>query len=328
MAIFSPKERDIQHFTTLLFYCKSIFNYGIKYTMSNLDAQIELLETTGNQIPPEERQARRLALPGVYLDIDGESVQALYDSLIVPAIPSMLAPSAEVHEALEAVRPGRTTEHEPNAFIEKILSRRGLLVGFSGYGTGTGPTRKYEYKAERDGIEALFDHFKQAGISIGSIIDGATGYGVPGLSGALAEQKGLPTTGFAPLESLRGAAMRRDYAVVGNKFGDEAKALGGSPDVLVVMGGGPNALKEIEAAQDMGTLVVAATLRDDYPENSVAHLLQRMANTKTAKKVGKPVICKTVDQLLDVFDGLDDGRLQATRDQRAEHLAKILAPVP
>ncbi|HTE57963.1 MAG TPA: hypothetical protein VK694_04420 [Verrucomicrobiae bacterium] len=301
--------------------------------MSNLEAQIELLRTTGNQFSDEERHSRRLALPGVYLEGDDGPEPALYDSVIVPAIPYLIAPSEEVHEALEAIRPGRATDQNPDDFIEKTFNRKGVLIGFSGYGTGSDPIKKYEYSAEHDGLQALFAHCRTAGISIDGVIDGATGYGVPGLSGTLAEKQGLITTGFAPLESLRGAAMRHKYGVVGKVFGDEAQALGGTPDILVAMGGGPNAQKEIEAALDLGTLVILATLRG-YPGNSIAHLPNRATEAKTAqdveaaRKAHIPVESTSVKHLLGIFDSLNMDRLRATRDQRAEHLARVLAPLP
>lgn len=300
--------------------------------MSNLEAQIELLKTTGNQFSVDERHPRRLALPGVYLEGDDGPEPALYDSLIVPAIPYMIAPDGDVQEALEAVRPGRATDQNPDDFIEKTLNRRGALIGFSGYGTGSGPTRKYEYSHEHDGIQALFAHCKTSGIPIGGVVDGATGYGVPGLSGTLAEKQGLVTFGFAPLESLRGAARRDNYGVIGTVFGDEAEVLGGTPDVLVAMGGGPNAQKEVEAALGLGTLVILATLKS-YPDNSIAYLPGRAAaetaqDVEDARKAGIPVESTSVEHLLNIFDTLNMDRLRATRDQRAAHLAQALAPRP
>ena len=280
-----------------------------------LDNQINLLRTAGNQFDEEERAMFWKPLPGVNM-AQGDGLEpALYDTRVVPKISEMIAHSGPVHEALEKVRPGRRTTRDMNPTIHKWLEGNGITLGFSGYGTGGG----FSYAAEHAGIQEIFDHCKATGLPIDGVVDGATGYGVPGLSGALAQKNNIPTIGFAPLRSLRGAAPRDTYVVVGEEFGDEAEALGAMPDALIAFGGGPFAEKEVETAIVLGTTVILAAIKE-YPESSAVHLTNRSPRARAAQEAGKLVVCKSISQVTDRLDGLKTAYLKLDREKRALHL--------
>jgi hypothetical protein len=169
--------------------------------LPSLPDQINLLRATGEQFHGEEKRARRLVLPGVRMpDPDNEPMS--YDGVIVPAIPTLIAPDKTLFEALRSVRPDTKTHQNPGTYISSIIDEPRLIVGFSGYGT-----EGFAYETEYVAINGIFDHLDKVGRSV-AIVDGGTGYGVPGLSGALARQRSYPTTGYIPARSLRGALPR------------------------------------------------------------------------------------------------------------------------
>jgi hypothetical protein len=296
--------------------------YGaVDFKEEEIDKQLKMLQATGDQFSAEDRKAHLLQLPSVWTAKGNTSKPVLYDTRILSLTPSVIAPSAQAYRALEAIRPQQTTTQDATAFIDLQLNGEGVILGFSGYGTGGG----YKYKEEYEGIDGIFSRCKVAGISIDGVIDGATGYGVPGLSGALAKQHGHSSTGFVPFNNLHYAAPRDTLVVIGEKFGDEASALGAIPDLLVAFGGEQNAEKEIRTAMSMGSMVVLAALRK-YPENSAAYLLSRSQTAKTAHQAGKLVVCNNIDELKTLFDDLDIARLHKNREKRRTHLYKVLEP--
>jgi hypothetical protein len=266
-----------------------------EYPLPSLDEQLDLLRTTGDQFDIDERRGRRVVLPGVTLEEDGIREPALYDAGVVPTIQTMVVPDERVCDALANVRPGMTTMASATPFLMNVLQYSGLVVGFSGYGTGSSKEKTYEYQTEHAGINGVLDAFEESGLRVAHVVDGGTGYGVPGLSGVIAEQRGLRTIGYAPVRSLRGIARRDTSVIVGNEFGDEAVALGSTPDVLVALGGGPNAEKEVEAALNVGSKVMLLTLKD-YPGNSIAYLPERHEAAREAQDKEQLVVCTSLEE--------------------------------
>ena len=289
-----------------------------------MEAQLDLLRTTGDQFTDEVRRSNRLPLPGIYMAGDAAK-PALYDARIIPTIPAMIAPDSHVSRALSEIRPGLSTTDNASETISAWLAGDGITLGFSGYGTGGG----YGYGAEYDSIDEIFTHCAATGLSIDGIVDGATGYGVPGLSGLLAQKHRLTTMGFAPLRSLRGAATRDTFTVVGEEFGDEAPALGATPDVLIALGGGPNAEKEVNAALSLGSLVILAAVKA-YPDSSVVYLPERSAEARAAQAAERLVVCTSIDGIKSVLDAVrqDPSLAQGNREARGAHLNRVLATRP
>lgn len=285
-----------------------------EYSLPSLDEQLDLLRTTGNQFDPDERRERRLPIPGIMLEgEDGELEQALYDAGVVPTIPSMIVPSNGLCRALQELRPNRLTSRYMGGFMTGLFFRADLIVGFSGYGTGTEPGgKRYDYETEYQGMVELFDVFHEAEVPVSHVVDGGTGYGVPGLSGIIAEQQGLKTIGYAPARSLRGIARRDTSVIVGKEFGDEAVALGSTPDMLVALGGGPNAEKEVEAALAVGSRVMLLNLRD-YPGSSIAYMADRHEGAKEAKAKEQLVVCTSMDEAREVIKDLDLPEIKKNR---------------
>jgi hypothetical protein len=296
-----------------------------EFPLPTLDEQLGLLRATGNQFDPEEREARWLALSGVTLQGDETREPVLYDAGVVPTIPEMVVPSNNMRHALEVVRPGLQTSASAGAFLLRTFAHDGLIVGFSGYGTGTEKGgRRYEYEDEYEGLLELFAAFHDAEMPVGQVVDGGTGFGVPGLSGVVAEQEGITTIGYTPARSLRGIARRDTSVIIGEEFGDEAIALGSTPDILIAMGGGPNAEKEVEAALDAGSLVMLLTLRD-YPPSSIAYMTDRHEGAREAKEKERLFVCESIDEARVVIGGLNAGQLRASRfDIRLHILQRAL----
>lgn len=270
--------------------------------MSTLAEQIDLLCATGNQFTPADREASWEQLPNITMAASDKPV--LYDARMLAQIPTVIAPASRVYNALRLVRRDHATYKRPLPLVSDRAD--GLILGFSGYATGG----RHSYEEEYAGIAGILDHCEAEGIAIEVVVDGGTGFGVPGLSGALAKERGLPTIGYAPLRGLRGAAPRDKLIVVGEEFGDEAKALGRTPDVLIVLGGGPNAQKEIEAAMTVGSLVLLLNLKE-YRTDSVAYLPSRHERARQAQSAGKLAVCESVDDVAETLAAYD----------RPEHLA-------
>lgn len=287
--------------------------------LPTLDAQIDSLRTTGDQFSSEEKEISRLELPGVWMAVKNGTEKAMYDARIVPSLPHMIVPAVHVYRALKMIRPNQLTVNSADQSISSWLNVKGHIIGFSGYGTGGG----YEYEREYEGIQQIFDHCNAAGILIDGVVDGATGYGVPGLSGVLARKYEHPTIGIVPLRGLRGAAPRDTYVVTGEEFGDEAPAIGATPDMLIAFGGGPNAEKEVETAIEMGSVVILAVLKR-YPENSVAYLSQRNRKAKAAQDAGKLLVCNNLESIGAYLD-ISADQLHANRERRRSYLRKVLA---
>jgi len=285
-----------------------------EFSLPTPDEQLDLLRTTGNQFDPDERRARRLPIPGIMLEGEGSELEpALYDAGVVPTIPDMIVPSNGLCRALSELRPNRLTSRYMGGFMTGLFFRADLIVGFSGYGTGTEPGgRRYDYETEYQGMVELFDAFEEAEIPVSHVVDGGTGYGVPGISGLVAQQRGLGTIGYAPARSLRGIASRDTSVIVGKEFGDEAIALGSTPDVLVAMGGGPNAEKEVEAALAVGSRVMLLNLRE-YPSNSIAYMTDRHEGAKEAQEKEQLVVCRNMDEARGVIQELDLTELKKNR---------------
>lgn len=285
-----------------------------EFPLPSLDEQLELVRTTGNQFDPDERRARRLPIPGVMLEgDDGELELALYDAGVVPTIPNMVVSSNGLCHALQELRPDHPTSKSAGSFVLGMFFRSELIIGFSGYGTGTDPGgKRYSYEAECDGMNELFDALQEVELPVSHVVDGGTGYGVPALSGLIAQQRGLKTVGYSPARSLRGIASRDTSVIVGKEFGDEAIALGSTPDMLFVLGGGPNAEKEIEAALAVGSRIMQLNLRD-YPGSSVAHMVDRHSGAQEAEEKGQLTVCRSMDEAREVIQGLDLAELKKNR---------------
>lgn len=285
--------------------------------MPSLDQQIEMLAATGDQFLPEERRACRQPLAGVYL---GDQ-QAQYDARIISKIPHIIVPRADVYRALCPVRPADAlTTMYADMTVDTLMNSEELIIGFSGYGTGDGRN----YREEREGIEQLFQHCASGELPVSSVVDGGTGYGIPGLSGALAQKYGLETVGFAPLRSLRGAAPRDTLAVVGEEFGDEAEVLGATPDVLLVFGGGPNAEKEVFASMAAGSLVIPVVLKH-YKEDSAVHLAKRDKDVAKASIAGQFIVCEDITSVVSVLEAIDMDRIHKARKVRKRYLNTLWA---
>lgn len=277
--------------------------------------QLDLLRLRGEQFRAEERQVARAVLPGIFMESDG--TPALYDTRIIPHIPSMIVSDPAVCHALEGIRDGHSTTQSTTTFIDKLRNTAGLIIGFSGYGT----EGRY-YGVEQDGIEAVLTGSKEAGLPIDLVVDGGTGYGVPGLSGVLANVHGYSTLGCTPLRGLRGAAPRDNFVVIDQEFGHEARVLGASSDVLFALGGGPIAREEILSALRRGSKVVFLT-RKTYPDSSAAYLHERHPRAKSAYQSGQLEVFKTVDQLAAFLGTLSISSVKANRGRRANYLKRL-----
>jgi len=286
--------------------------------LASVEAQLELLETTGQQFTDEERRLGRRALPGVYVGQDMEP--ALYEARVVPEVPRVIVPSAVAYQGLCAVRPRRETLQRGQECIDNVLQTPGLIVGFCGYGSA-----HPGYDKERRSIEHVLDGCAEADLPVDYVVDGGTGYGVPGLAALLARKRGVSTLGFLPLRGLRSAAPHDTLVVSGEEFADAAPALGAMPDVLVNLGGGPITEEEMKAALRMGTAVLTLS-PGRYPKESAAHLYRCSPLAKAAYQVGWLKTCETADDITDVVSGLDLEALQENRTVRRARLRTVLTP--
>lgn len=229
----------------------------------------------------------------------------------------MIVPDPAVCRALEGIRDGHSTTQNTTTFIEKFRNTAGLIVGFSGYGT-----EGRDYGTEDAGITAVLTGSKDAGLPIDLVADGGTGYGVPGLSGVLAKMHGFSTLGCTPLRGLRGAAPRDNLVVVDQEFGNEARVLGASSDLLFVLGGGPIAGEEMLSALHRGSKVISLVLKK-YRVNSAAYLHEWHPKAKRAYQSGQLEVFETVDQLAAFLGTLDISDIKANRDRRINYLKRL-----
>lgn len=288
-------------------------------TAEQLEADWELLCQTGEQSSDEDRRQARRILPGVHMAADGQPAQ--YDDRVVPVLPHMVVPSRSVHAALASIRPDALTTATADAFLEQRLDTDGLIVGFSGYGT-----EGHRYYTEASGIDQVLHACELRRMPVQCVVDGGTGYGVPGLAGVTGTMRRHETVGFAPLRSLRSAAWRDEYVVVGQEWGDEAEALGGLPDLLVALGGDQNARREVHAALAAGSIVMLANLTS-YPERSLANDYVRPDTpVREAYVDGQLKVCKSRGEISRAIAGLDLDALLQRRENRLNHLRTVLAP--
>jgi hypothetical protein len=282
------------------------------------EGQGALLRVEGQQFMPADREGWRRPLPGITLAGENGPEPAIYDSRIMSTIDSMVVPDRQVATALDAVRYPQVTTTNAEPHINAWMNLPAPIVGFSGYGTGG-----REYVTEYDRIHDIFHFCQEAGMAIGAVSDGGTGYGVPGISGLFARSYGHLKLGFAPLRGLRGAAPRDVLTVIGNEFGDEAKALGAVPDVLVAVGGGPNTEREVRAALSVGSKVILAAFKE-YPPNSVVYKSATLA--EAVQYEGQLIACNNIGPILLALSELQLPDYIARRESRAERLQTLLRP--
>jgi hypothetical protein len=284
--------------------------------LPSLERQIDSLRETGEQFPAAERELTLRPLPGVYMQ---DGTEALYDARVMGHIANMTVPSERVCEALASVRPNNTSM-QADALLDWYLQDPGLLVGFSGYGTAG-----YNYEITAEGIDTVFQSFRQQRLHIGGVTDGGTGYGVPGLSGTLAASHGHDPIGFAPLRSLRGAAPREDFIVVGEEFGDETEALGTMADVLFVFGGGELSRKELDAALLAGSTAVLMGLQDYRPDAPI-NQIDKDDRLIAAHANRKLLLCNSLEAIPQIVGRLEPDALRANRGIRHHRLRNLLRP--
>jgi len=283
----------------------------------SLERQIDSLRQNGELFPEAERQEAWRPLPGVRMQ---DGTEALYDERVMNRITNITAPCERVREALGRVRLNNTSS-EADAFLDWYLQDPGLLVGFSGYGTAG-----YNYDAPADSIAAIFQTFRDQRLHIGGVTDGGTGYGVPGLSGALAASFGHDPIGFAPLRSLRGAAPREDFVVVGEEFGDEAEALGTMPDILFVYGGGKITRAELGAALLAGSTAVLLGKSESFGPDAPINQIEKDSRLTAARANRKLLLCRNLAAIPGVVGQLEPDKLRHNREQRRQHLTRLLKP--
>lgn len=286
--------------------------------------QLNLLRTEGYQFPPDIRQQGLLQLGDMYMDLEGCLKPALYDSTVLPHVGQLIVPSKEVFSALAPVRDGRPIVRRAQTSLDGWFKEEGLIVGFSGYGSGG-----YPYEDAYEGMTSVFEAFRKASLPVARVVDGGTGFGVPGLSGMLAAQQNIGTIGVAPLRSLRGIAPRTDLLVTGEQFGDEAVTLGSLSDLLIAFGGAKITIEEMETAMARGSSVIVAAIKDYKNAPVVQRARQLKSNiVRTSRASSKLSICHSIEHIEEEVAAHTLTALQASRALRKFFLQQVLSPVP
>jgi hypothetical protein len=116
---------------------------------------------------------------------------------------------------------------------------------------------------------------------------------------------------------------------VSGDFGTEAAALGAMPDVLIVIGGGPIAKKEIASAMGNAAAIIFAPGVKDYPTNSAVHAYEDVDTLRANASGPLDTHIQVVEDIADVATvisqlNLSGERLQASRHIRAERLVQAI----
>lgn len=280
--------------------------------------RIALLRTTGNQFTDQKNS--RVPLPGItYTNWRRNQVPAIFDPYItIHGIGELHARDPKVQFELDRYRK-RSPSESLTTFLQEKLKRTGLIIGFSGYASDG-----FHYEAETEGIQAVLQASKRQGIPIDLIVDGGTSLGIPGLSGLLAQQESIATLGCIPLEGLRSVGVRDTTIVLGETYGDETHAIGTIPDILIVLGGGPNAAKEYQTALNAGNIVLMVHLKE-YPSNSLINTFESLPGTQDAIQQGKVIVCNNLESIGEFFASIDDLKMKEVHKNRNNKTQMIKA---
>lgn len=268
---------------------------------------LKRLRTTGKQF---DQKSSRIPLGNefTHLDWKGEQVPALVDGQIIYEPAAVYAKDPLVQSRLNDLR-GETSFEGLATYLRRMLQDPELIIGFSGYASDG-----FGYEVEADGMQEILRSFRQE--KIGLVVDGGTSLGVPGLSGLIAKHEGFETLGILPLEGLRSVGPRETIIVLGKQYGDETELIGRFPDVLFIMGGGPNATREYLEALRTGNSVVMMKLKD-YPANSLASTFETLSETQQARKTGQLTVCHKIAEISVVVNSLSIPSLAAIHQNRA-----------
>ncbi|HEX4661992.1 MAG TPA: hypothetical protein VH144_00070 [Candidatus Saccharimonadales bacterium] len=311
--------------------------------LPSLEKQRENVRATGNQFSEAGTQDRWQDTPELVFATKEEGYKRLViDSAVVPEVPYMVAPNQYLHAQLQKVRPEKQTDLDPSAWIEHLMKSEGLIIGFSGYGTGSSEDFKISYDKEHKAIDKLFDAFENGGQKVSQVVDGGGSFGLPAVASTAARERGYETTAISTVQGLRGIAPHENVVVttgenlpeyendVNGGFGTEAPALGATPDILVVMGGGLIAKQEIDAAMGNATdIIFAPGVNENYLASSAVHghkdrkSLQANASGPLETRVH---VVDSIDAISTIVGQLDlnKDRLQASRQIRAQRLKSLL----
>lgn len=183
----------------------------------------------------------------------------------VEADPRVLAATGQFYVANEMLRRaihqkgGRVESLQSGvSFIKQAYAQRRVVWGVSGFAS-----IGYPCNVQADQLAVFYDYLaSQHRDAI--VCDGAAGAGVLGISGVMAEARGITTLGVTPLQGMSTMAPRTHMLVYGDTYQQREVIVGLLPDILVIVGGGPGAEREGVATLKSGGRVL---LLDD-PDNS------------------------------------------------------------
>jgi hypothetical protein len=184
-----------------------------------------------------------------------------------------------------------TTHLKAAGLTRQWLSGSDTILGFSGYATAG-----YNYTAEADGMQAVFEYFHNARKRLALVTDGGVSAGVVGLSGVLGRMWNVPTLGFLPLKGLAEMGSRDHMIVWGNTFRDRERLVGTMPDILVCVGGSDGSMRECLEALKMDIVVVLLILKD-YDPTSFPGTFSKMRKFSSPPRKGQVLACRSVDDI-------------------------------
>lgn len=154
------------------------------------------------------------------------------------------------------------TQEDALAVLHDHYSMSQLVVGVSGFAS-----RGYSCMTISSAISTAYDLLMAIPEYTPSLVcDGATGAGVLGLNGVLAQQHYVPSMGFAALQGLSSMAPRDHMIVGGQTYQDREALVGSTPDLLMCFGGGDGSLRECLAALGAGGSVLSVQPHSSWGE--------------------------------------------------------------
>jgi len=111
-------------------------------------------------------------------------------------------------------------------------------------------------------LEEAFDDIETEYVDNGDfdeivVVSGLTNIGIPSIAYQVADDRGYETVGIAPDEATEYELYDVDEIYwVGEKFGDESQAFIDMIDIIIRVGGGEQAHKEVEMADDEDISVI------------------------------------------------------------------------
>jgi len=172
------------------------------------------------------------------------------------------------------------------SFIKQMYALRRVVWGVSGFAS-----IGYPCSVQADQLAVFYDYLASCHRDA-IVCDGAAGAGVLGISGVMAEERGITTLGVTPLQGMSTMAPRTHMVVYGDTYQQREVIVGLLPDILVIFGGGPGSEREGVATLEGGgrVLLVDDPDHSSIPWRTVPQMLQAVGEKRM-------LVCGGLDEI-------------------------------